>query len=114
MQLVSVNVSLPRPVEVRGRVVSTSIFKEPVGGRVRVRRLSLEGDWQADLRSHGGANKAVYAYPREHYPRWSQELGRDDLRPGQFGENLTLEGLTEEAVRLGDTVRIGTALLQVT
>jgi MOSC domain-containing protein YiiM len=114
MRLVSVNVSLPRPVEFRGQAVSTGIFKEPVGGRVLARRLSLEGDWQADLRSHGGLNKAAYAYPLEHYARWSQELGRDDLRPGQFGENLTLEGLTEDAVRLGDVYRVGGALLQVT
>ena len=114
MRLVSVNVSLPRLAEFRGQAVSTSIFKEPVAGRVRVRRLSLEGDWQADLRSHGGLNKAVYAYPREHYARWSQELGRDDLRPGQFGENLTVEGLTEDAARLGDVFRVGGALLQVT
>jgi MOSC domain-containing protein YiiM len=114
MRLVSVNVSLPRPVAFRGQAVSTSIFKEPVGGRVLVRRLSLEGDWQADLRSHGGLNKAVYAYPLEHYARWSQELGRDDLRPGQFGENLTVQGLTEDTARLGDVFRVGGALLQVT
>src|SRR5262249_20643872 len=104
----------PKLVEFRGQAVSTSILKEPVGGRVLVRRLSLEGDWQADLRSYGGMNKAVHAYPLEHYARWSQELGRDDLRPGQFGENLTLEGLTEETVRLGDVIRVGSALLQVT
>ena len=114
MRLVSVNVSLPKLAEFRGRAVSTSIFKEPVGGRVLVRRLSLEGDWQADLRSHGGLNKAVYAYPLEHHARWSGELGRDDLRPGQFGENLTVEGLTEDAARLGDVFRVGAALLQVT
>src|SRR5436190_1203567 len=112
MRLVSVNVSLPRMVEFRGQAVSTSIFKEPVDGRVLVRRLSLAGDWQADLRSHGGLNKAVYAYPLEHYACWSQELGRDDLRLGQFGENLTLEGLTEEAAHLGDIFRVGAALLQ--
>lgn len=114
MRVVSVNVSLPRPVEFRSQVVSTSIFKEPSGGRVAVRRLSLAGDWQADLRSHGGLNKAVYAYPREHYAHWATELGRDDLRPGQFGENLTVEGLAEETLRLGGTFRVGTALLQVT
>jgi MOSC domain-containing protein YiiM len=114
MRLVSVNVSLPKLVEFRGQAVSTSIFKEPVGGRVLVRRLSLEGGWQADLRSHGGLNKAVYAYPLEHYARWSEELGRDNLRPGQFGENLTVEGLTEDAARLGDVFRVGGALLQVT
>jgi MOSC domain-containing protein YiiM len=114
MRLVSVNVALPKFAEFGGRAVSTSIFKEPVDGRVRVRRLSLEGDWQADLRSHGGLNKAVYAYPLEHYARWSEELGREDLRPGQFGENLTVEGLTEDAARLGDVFRVGGALLQVT
>lgn len=114
MRLASVNVSVPRPIEVGGRVVSTSIFKEPVAGRVGVRRLSLHGDWQADLRSHGGLNKAVYAYPQEHHGWWAQELGRGDLLPGRFGENLTVEGLTEETVRLGDVLRIGTALLQVT
>jgi MOSC domain-containing protein YiiM len=114
MKVVSVNVSLPRAVEFRGQSVSTSIFKEPVVERVRVRRLSLEGDWQADLRYHGGLNKAVYAYPLEHYPWWSHELSRDDLRPGQFGENLTLEGLTEDTAHLGDILRVGSALLQVT
>jgi MOSC domain-containing protein YiiM len=98
----------------RGQAVSTSIFKEPVPGRLFVRRMSLEGDWQADLRSHGGVNKAVYAYPSAHYAWWSQETSRDDLRPGQFGENLTVEGLTEDTVRLGDVFRIGSALLQVT
>lgn len=114
MKVVSVNISLPKSVEFRGHTVSTSIFKEPVDKRVLVRRLSLEGDWQADLRYHGGLNKAVYAYPHKHYAWWSQELGRDDLHPGQFGENLTVEGLTEDGVRLGDVFRIGTALLQVT
>src|SRR5262245_51183047 len=114
MKLVSVNVSLPKPVEFRGQIVSTSIFKEPVGGRVFVRPLSLEGDWQADLRSHGGLNKAVYAYPLEHYAWWAQELDRDDLRPGQFGENLTVAGLVEDTVHLGDVFRIGSVLLQVT
>jgi len=114
MRIVSVNVSLPRPVAFRSQTVSTSIFKEPVSGRVLVRRMSLEGDWQADLRFHGGLNKAVYAYPSEHYPWWSRETSRDDLRPGQFGENLTVEGLTEDTVRLGDVFRVGGAVLQVT
>ncbi len=114
MTLVSVNVSLPKFVEFHGRTVSTSIFKEPVNGPVFVRRLSLTGDWQADLRSHGGLNKAVYAYPLEHYAHWSSEFRRDDLHPGQFGENLTVEGLTEDLARLGDVYRMGSALLQVT
>jgi MOSC domain-containing protein YiiM len=114
MRLVSVNVSLPKVIQYRGQPLSTSIFKEPVEGRVAVRRLSLQGDWQADLRYHGGLNKCVYAYPFEHYAWWAQELDRDDLVPGQFGENLTLEGLTEEMVRLGDVLRVGTCSLQVT
>jgi len=114
MKVVSVNVSLPKVIEYRGQSLHTSIFKEPVNGRVAVRRLSLQGDWQADLRYHGGLNKCVYAYPFEHYAWWAQELDRDDLVPGQFGENLTLEGLTEEMVRLGDVLRIGTCSLQVT
>jgi MOSC domain-containing protein YiiM len=114
MRLVSVNVSLPKPVAFRGQTVSTSIFKEPISGRMQVRRMSLAGDWQADLRYHGGLNKAVYAYPHEHYSWWSQELNRDDLVPGKFGENLTVEGLNEDTVRLGDVVRVGGALLQVT
>jgi MOSC domain-containing protein YiiM len=114
MKVISVNVSLPRPVEFRGQAVSTSIFKEPVARRVFLRRLSLEGDWQADLRYHGGPNKAVYAYPFEHYAWWSQELGRADLGPGQFGENLTVEGLTEDGAHLGDVLRVGDALVQVT
>jgi MOSC domain-containing protein YiiM len=114
MTLVSVNVSLPKLVEFNGRTVSTSIFKEPVSGPVFVRRLSLTEDWQADLRSHGGLNKAVYAYRLEHYAYWSRELGRDDLHSGQFGENLTVEGLTEDSARLRNVYRMGSALLQVT
>lgn len=114
MRLVSVNVSLPKLVEFRGKSVSTSIFKEPVNARVFVRRMSLQGDWQADQRFHGGLNKAVYAYPVEHYAPWSKETGRDDLRPGQFGENLTVEALTEDTVHLGDVFRVGGAQLQVT
>src|SRR4051812_50137685 len=111
MRIVSVNVSLPRPVEFRGQTVSTSIFKEPVAGRVLVRRQSLEGDWQADLRSHGGLNNAGYAYPPGHYPRWSEECGGDGLPPGQIGENLTVGGLAEVAARPGELFRGGGALL---
>jgi MOSC domain-containing protein YiiM len=114
MKLVSVNVSLPRLVEFRGDSVTTSIFKEPVSERVFARRMSLQGDWQADLSVHGGLNKAVYAYPSENYAWWSREISRNDLVPGQFGENLTVEGLTEDTVRLEDTYRVGSALLQVT
>jgi len=113
MQLVSVNVGRPRPVAYRDGMVSTGIYKEPVAGPVWVRRLNLEGDGQADLTVHGGEYKAVYAYPFEHYAFWSRALGRNDLGHGQFGENLTVEGLIEDAVYIGDVFRVGEALLQV-
>ena len=113
MKLISVNVSKPKSVTWQGRRVRTGIFKEPVAGRVRVERLNLEGDGQADLRVHGGEDKAVYAYPVEHYGPWRAELERESLPFGQFGENLTVEGLLEDQVRIGDIYRVGTALWQV-
>src|SRR2546427_3006005 len=114
MRVVSVNVSLPKTVEWRGRRVTTAIFKEPVEGRVRIRRTGLVGDRQADSSVHGGPTKAVYAYPSEHYPFWRRELGRADLPWGLFGENLTTEGLDERTLRVGDRLRVGSALLTVT
>ena len=112
-ELVSVNVGMPRPIDTRNGPVLTGIFKRPIKSRVRVRRHNLDGDGQADLESHGGENKAVYGYPFEHYPTWAAELGRDDLSPGQFGENLTTRGLLETEVGLGDVFQIGTAVLKV-
>jgi MOSC domain-containing protein YiiM len=114
MKLLSVNVSLPKEVEYRGRRVSSGIFKEPVSGRVPLRQLNLEGDGQADLVAHGGVYKAVYAYPFEHYGYWQSELGRDDFQFGQFGENLTVQGMLETDVCVGDVYRVGTVLLGVT
>jgi MOSC domain-containing protein YiiM len=114
MKLISVNVGRPRPVPHEGRVVSTGIFKVPVAGPVFLRRLNLDGDGQADLRVHGGADKAVYAYPYEHYAFWETELGRNDFVHGQFGENFTITGLLEDAVCIGDEFRIGAARVQVT
>jgi MOSC domain-containing protein YiiM len=84
-----------------------------VAGPVWARRLNLDGDGQADLRVHGGEHKAVYAYPSEHYAFWARELARNDLVHGQFGENLTVEGLLEVQVNIGDVFRVGEALLQV-
>ena len=95
MKLLSVNVGLPRELEWRGEKVRTSIFKSPVAERVRVRGVNLDGDAQSDLRVHGGVDKAVYAYPSEHYAFWRNELGLDVLPWGAFGENLTTEGLLE-------------------
>ena len=113
-QLVSVNVGLPREVDWHGRVVRTSIWKEPVDGAVRVGALNLDGDQQSDLSVHGGTEKAVYVYPREHYEYWKQELPGRDLSWGAFGENLTTEGLLEPDVRIGDRLRIGSAEFLVT
>jgi MOSC domain-containing protein YiiM len=114
MKLLSVNVSLPREVVHGGRIVMTGIYKQPVGGRVMVRGLKIDGDGQADLNAHGGTYKAVYAYGFENYAYWQNELGVDDFGFGQFGENLTTEGITDDEVNIGDVFRIGGALLQVT
>ena len=114
MKLLSVNVGLPREIEWKGKLVRTSIFKAPVPGRVRVSQLNLEGDQQSDLSVHGGIDKAVYAYPSEHYSFWRKELPGMDLPWGVFGENLTTEGLLEEAVHIGDRFRVGSAEFAVT
>ncbi|MDX2036197.1 MAG: MOSC domain-containing protein [Isosphaeraceae bacterium] len=112
-RVVSLQVGLPREVEYRGRIVTTGIFKEPVDRPLELRRFNLEGDGQADLSVHGGPDKAVYAYPYEHYPAWSEFVGRE-LAPGAFGENLTTEGLIETSVHIGDRFQVGTAVLVVT
>ena len=114
MRLISVNVGLPREVAVNGGSVSTGIFKHAVSGAVRVERLNLVGDRQADLSVHGGPYKAVYSYPSEHYDYWRRELAEDELPWGIFGENLTTERLHESAVYIGDRYRVGTAELVVT
>lgn len=113
MKLLSVNASLPQEIPYRGGTLRTGIYKQPVRGRVWLHRLNLEGDGQADLEAHGGMDKAVYAYPFEHYATWSHELDRQDFAFGQFGENFTTEGLLEDAVYIGDVYRIGSALAEV-
>jgi hypothetical protein len=114
MKLISVNVSLPKTVNHLGRKVSTGIYNEPVAGRVMVRKLSVDGDGQADLTVHGGVYKAVYVYDLENIRYWQQELGRDDLGYGHFGENFTVEGMLDDRIHIGDVFRIGGALLEVT
>ena len=114
MKLLSVNVGLPREIAWLGTQVTTGIFKEPVQGRVRLRKLNLDGDRQADLSVHGGEHKAVYAYPIENYEYWRHELPGIELPFGVFGENLTVEGLTEPSVNIGDRFRVGDAELVVT
>lgn len=112
--LISVNVGRPRTVEWKGRMVTTGIFKEPVEGRIALRRLNLDGDLQADLTVHGGPDMAVYAYPAEHYADWRKQLHGSDLPWGMFGENFSTDGLREDSVNIGDRFRIGSAEVQVT
>jgi MOSC domain-containing protein YiiM len=114
MKLLSVNVGGPREIEWRGKLVRTSIFKAPKNGPVQVSKLNLEGDKQSDLSVHGGVNKAVYAYPVEHYSFWRRQLPDLDLAWGAFGENLTIEGLLETTIHIGDTLRIGSSEFIVT
>ena len=114
MNVLSVNVGLPREVDWRGKTVRTSIFKAPVPGRVRVTLLNVQGDQQSDLSVHGGADKAIYAYPSEHYALWRDELPGSEFPWGAFGENLTTEGLLEDVTNIGDTFRIGSAEFIVT
>ena len=114
MKVLSVNVGVPREVFWRGKPVTTGIFKDPVAGRVPIRALNLDGDRQADLRVHGGPDKAVYAYPSEFYDLWRDERPEFAFPWGQFGENLTTEGFRDEDVSVGDRFRVGTAELIVT
>ena len=113
-KIISVNVGLPRAALWHGHEVTTGIFKEPVVGRVFLRKLDLDGDRQADLTVHGGEYKAVYCYPLEHYGYWKKELPGYDLAAGNFGENFTTEGLLEDAIYLGDRFSIGSTEVVVT
>ena len=129
MKLVSLNTGLPREVSWHGRMVTTGIFKEPIKGRVALRKLNLDGDRQADLTVHGGEYKAVYCYSLAHYDYWKREFiaqktrdgaevpGRE-LPMGMFGENFTIDdgwpGMPEESVHLGDRFSVGTAEVAVT
>jgi MOSC domain-containing protein YiiM len=113
-RLLSVNLATERSFRHGGRDIRTGIYKEPAGGRVRLRALGLDGDFQADPSVHGGPEKAVYVYPSEHYPYFRELLKRPDLSAGFFGENFTTEGLLEDEVRPGDVLRVGTAVVQVT
>jgi len=97
-----------------GQPVKTSIFKKAVAGPVAVRSLNLDGDEQSDLRVHGGTHKAVYAYSAQNIEHWREYLRRDDLGPGSFGEDLTVEGLTDSEIAVGDELEIGTARFVVT
>ena len=114
MKLVSVNIGLPRDVMWHGRRVTTAIYKEPVDGRIALRTLNLDGDRQADLTVHGGAHKAAYCYPVEHYDYWKRALAGRTLPTAIFGENFTTDGLVEDSVCVGDRLSIGSAHVVVT
>ena len=114
MQVISVNVGQPRKVLWNDQIVETGIYKEAVEGRVAVRRLNIDGDRQADLEVHGGLDKAIYAYPAKHYPFWREQFPEMELPWGMFGENLTLTGLLEDTVHIGDLFQVGSAKLMVT
>jgi MOSC domain-containing protein YiiM len=114
MKLLSINVAQPKVIVSNGKSVETGIFKMPVAGRVHVGWQNIEGDRQADLSVHGGPDKAVYAYSWENVLYWQQILRRNDLRPGTFGENLTVEGLPEQEVAIGDELEVGSARFRVT
>ena len=114
MKLISVNIGLPRTVTWHGRTVTTGIFKQPVKGRVPLRKINLDGDRQADLTVHGGEHKAVYCYPVAHYEYWKSELRGRELPMGIFGENFTTDGLSENSVHLGDKFSVGSAEVIVT
>jgi ferredoxin-NADP reductase/MOSC domain-containing protein YiiM/ferredoxin len=113
-RLLSVNVGFPRDIEWQGRTVHTGIWKEPVPGRCRVRRLNLDGDGQGDLAGHGGEQRAVYVYQIESHRYWQEQLKRSDFVAGQFGENFTIEGLPDAEACIGDQYRIGSAIFEIT
>jgi ferredoxin-NADP reductase/MOSC domain-containing protein YiiM/ferredoxin len=112
--LLSVNVGMPKDVTWRGRTVFTGVFKDPVEGPCRVRRLNIDGDGQGDKGGHGGEQRAVFVYQMDSYRYWERELGRSDFVFGQFGENFTIEGLSDQEVCIGDRYRIGSAVFEVT
>ena len=113
MKLLSVNTGLTQSVQDGARLRRTAIFKTPRSGPVMASRSGLDADEQADRKVHGGADKAVYAFPFEHYAFYGRLLERDDFSFGQFGENLTIDGFLEDQVFIGDRLKIGEALFEV-
>jgi len=110
--LLSVNVGMPKDVPWQGKTVFTGVFKDPVPGPRRARKLNIDGDGQGDLAGHGGEQRAVFVYQVESYRYWERELGRDDFVYGQFGENFTVAGLSDDEVCIGDGYQIGTAIFE--
>jgi len=113
MKLISINTSKQKFIEYQGKEISTGIFKEPIDGGIFVQKGNLEGDEQADLLSHGGLHKAVYAFSSEHYNYWREVLKNPNLKHGAFGENLTISGFDEASIFIGDQFSIGQCVLEV-
>lgn len=114
MKVRSVNISLSKQVQYKDKNIATGIFKQPVSGRIAVNQVNLAGDQQVDLENHGGEHKAVYGFASEHYPFWQHKLALDDLAFGQFGENLTIDGLDEKRLCIGDQIQVGQTILEIT
>ena len=114
MKVLSVHVGSLQEMLRNGKKIQTGIFKQPTEGPIKVTRLGLEGDDQANKKLHGGIYKAICVYPSEHYDLWKEELGKPDLSFGDFGENLTTSGLMERDIHLGDRLRIGSVEIVVT
>ncbi len=113
MNLLSINTSFPITIEYKRKLISTGIFKKPIDGPVYVAKGNLKNDLQADLKNHGGEHKAVYAFSSDHYSYWSKLLQNSDLKPGAFGENLTISGFDESILHIGDQLRIGQCILEI-
>jgi len=114
MNILSINTSLPIEIEYKGKMIKTGIFKKPVTGPVYVSKNNLVGDQQVDLENHGGEHKAVYAFSSDHYPHWSKVLQNPEMKPGFFGENLTISGFDESSLYVGDQLSIGQCILEIT
>ncbi|MFC4033196.1 MOSC domain-containing protein [Streptomyces polygonati] len=112
--LIAVNIGMPKNVPWNGKSVYTGVWKQTVSGPRMVRRLNIDGDGQGDLGGHGGEQRAVLVYQLDSYRHWAKELGRDDLAPGEFGENFTVDGLPDDEVCIGDRYRVGAAVFEVT
>ncbi|MBS9718536.1 MOSC domain-containing protein [Pseudohalocynthiibacter aestuariivivens] len=114
MRVLAISVGKPRTIRYMGKDVPTAIYKKPIDGLCMVRRTNLDGDEQANLKAHGGPDKAVLASPVEHYSFFNDLYGQEPFEFGHFGENLTIEGLVENEVRIGDQLSIGQAVFEVT
>jgi MOSC domain-containing protein YiiM len=112
--LLSVNVGMPKDVSWQGKTVHTGVWKHPVSGPAMVHRLNIDGDGQGDTAGHGGEQRAVLVYQLRSYRYWKTHFGRDDFSYGQFGENLTVDGMPDDEVCIGDRYRIGEAEFEVT